>query len=89
VGTCSECGGNLRIIRSKSSGKRFVGCSGYDDGCRNSYPLPQSGKVVTTDKTCNECGKPIVKVIKKGKSPWWLCINPDCPKKSDSDSDDN
>ena len=40
----------LRIIRAKKSGKRFVGCAGWDgdnpdspDSCDQTFPLPQRG----------------------------------------------
>ncbi len=78
IGKCSKCGKDLVIRRSKK-GKRFVGCSGYPD-CKNTYSLPQRGKVVTTDKTCKKCDAPIVKIITKGKRPWTLCLKGDCKK---------
>ena len=31
VGTCPKCGKQLKIIRSKKTKKRFVGCDGYPD----------------------------------------------------------
>ena len=31
VGECPKCGGNLKIIRSKRTGKRFIGCEGYPE----------------------------------------------------------
>lgn len=81
IGKCPECGGNLRIIKSKKSGKRFVGCDGYKNGCRVSFPLPQYGRILPTGKVCKECGYPIIKIIRKGKRPWTMCINPNCPSK--------
>ena len=82
IGKCPECGRNLRIIRSKRTGKRFVGCEGYKDGCRVSYPLPQVGKIEPAG-VCKVCGAPMIKLIRKGKRPWVLCINPNCPSKKD------
>lgn len=79
VGKCPKCGKDLVIRRSKR-GKRFVGCLGYPD-CKNTYSLPQKGRVIVTDKTCKKCGSPIVKIITKGKRPWRLCLNSDCPGK--------
>ncbi|MFB6075627.1 MAG: DNA topoisomerase I, partial [Candidatus Aenigmatarchaeota archaeon] len=84
LGKCPECGNYLRIIKSKKNGKRFVGCEGYkEEGCENTYPLPQYGKIVSTDKVCESCGTPIIKVIRKGKRPWKLCLDPDCETKDD------
>jgi len=82
VGKCPECGNNLRMIKSKKSGKRFIGCEGYKDGCRVSFPLPQYG-LIQPFGICKACGHPQVKVIRKGKRPWILCIDPNCPSKKD------
>lgn len=82
LGECPKCGKNLRIIVSKATKKRFVGCEGYSDGCRNSFPLPQAGKIEASGK-CKECGLPMIKVIRKGKRPYIMCIDPKCPSKAD------
>jgi DNA topoisomerase-1 len=80
LGKCAKCGGNLVIIRSRRTGKRFVGCDSYPK-CTNSYPLPQSGKVENLHKACDKCGRPMIKLIRKRKKPWELCVNPSCPTK--------
>ncbi len=69
VGICPECGGNLRLIYSRKTGKRFVGCSNYPN-CRKSYPLPQKGKVSFLEEKC-ECGAPIIVMGKQKR-----CIDP-------------
>jgi len=73
IGTCPQCGGNLRILTAK---KRFLGCSNYPK-CTNSYPLPQKGKILFTDKYCTHCKAPIIKVI--ARTPWETCVNMNCP----------
>ncbi len=73
--------GFLIIIRSKKTNKRFVGCSGYNAGCRASAPLPQNGTVTSTGKTCSSCGWPIVNIRFKRKSTWRLCTNTTCISK--------
>ena len=81
LGRCPVCKtGELRLIRSKTSGKRFVGCSNYPSICRASAPLPQRGTVKATSKTCERCSWPIVHIVGKGR-PWRLCPNPNCPGK--------
>jgi DNA topoisomerase I len=80
VGKCPDCGKNL-VIRTSRRGKRFVGCSGYPD-CKRTYPLPQKGGIIKTDKICEECEAPIIKVVSKGRRPWVICINPDCSTKN-------
>ncbi|MFH1786848.1 MAG: DNA topoisomerase I [archaeon] len=83
IGKCPACGeGELRIIRAKVSKKRFAGCSNYPK-CSNSYPLPQGGLIKGEGKVCKECGKPVIKVINRGKRPWEMCIDPKCKSKAD------
>ncbi len=81
VGTCPRCGGTLRIIRSKKSGKRFIGCTGYKDGCTFSAPLPQRGRITVTNRKCPGCGLPLLRVSQKGRRPWVFCFNTECPLK--------
>ncbi|MGI5940339.1 MAG: DNA topoisomerase I [Thermoleophilia bacterium] len=82
LGRCPKCGTNrLRIIRSKATKKRFVGCEGYPE-CDQTYPLPQRGDVIGLDETCSQCGSPKVKVL-GGRRPWILCLDPDCPTKAE------
>lgn len=81
VGACPMCkNGVLRIIRSKQSGKRFVGCSNYEKGCKAAMPLPQKGSVKTTMKNCDVCKWPMV-TVRSRRYAWSLCINIHCPKK--------
>jgi DNA topoisomerase I len=80
LGKCPACKtGELRIVRSKATKKRFTGCSNYPT-CRNSAPLPQRGTIKTTAKRCLHCGWPVV-LVTGGRRPWRLCVNPDCPGK--------
>ena len=81
LGACPVCkAGQLRIIRSKKTKKRFVGCSNYSTGCRASAPLPQRGTVKPTQKPCPHCSWPVVVVFGGGR-PWRLCVNMDCPSR--------
>jgi len=79
LGKCPRCGHDL-IIRVSKKKKRFVGCTGYPN-CNNTYSLPQSGSVVKTDKLCDKCGSPMVKVRMKGKHYWNMCLDSKCPGK--------
>ncbi len=80
IGKCDKCGKQLRIIRMRNR-KQFVGCTGYPD-CRNTYPLPQGSYVKSAGKECPSCGKPTIRV-KKGKTHYTMCIDPDCPSKAE------
>ena len=90
LGRCPGCeDGHLRIIVNKKTGKRFAGCSNYFDGnCTTSYPLPQKGRITPIGRSCGECGAPIIKVTSRGRSPWELCINIDCPSKGGGPTDE-
>jgi len=83
VGKCPLCGKNM-VVRFSKNRKRFVGCTGFPD-CKNTYPLPQKGYINSTQKTCDMCNAPIVRVKAKDKKAWELCVNPNCsfkkPKK--------
>ena len=79
LGRCPVCkSGELRIVTSRSTKKRFVGCSNYASGCRASAPLPQRGTIKATPKPCGHCSWPVISVI-SGRRPWKLCVNPGCP----------
>ncbi|MCD6431270.1 DNA topoisomerase I [Candidatus Bathyarchaeota archaeon] len=85
VGTCPVCGtGKLMILYSRKTGKRFIGCTNYFKGlCNASFPLPQRGTVRPLGRNCRGCGWPLVQVRIKGKRPWTLCFNSECPLKEE------
>jgi len=81
LGGCPMCReGKLWIVRSRKSGKRFVGCTNYAKGCRASAPLPQRGTIKAALKPCGTCGWPVV-YVRMGRRPWRLCVNDRCPRK--------
>lgn len=81
LGGCPMCKeGKLWVVRSRKSGKRFVGCTNYAKGCRASAPLPQRGTIKAASKPCSSCGWPVV-YIRLGRRPWRLCVNDRCPRK--------
>lgn len=81
LGACPVCKtGKLRMIRSRKTGKRFVGCTGFSDGCRASAPLPQRGSIKVAAKACAKCGWPIV-YVRLRRFPWKLCVNLACEGK--------
>jgi DNA topoisomerase-1 len=84
IGACPVCqNGNLVILRSRTSGKRFIGCTNYFEGtCKTSFPLPQKGLVKPTGTVCRSCGNPTVRILIRGNRPWNLCIDPLCPTKT-------
>ncbi len=79
---CPVCKkGNLIMLRSKR-GKRFAGCDKYPK-CKTTFPLPQYGLIKVSDKKCNNCGFPLLILIRKGRPPWEFCFNPACYKTAD------
>jgi DNA topoisomerase-1 len=85
LGTCPICkNGELKIIKSNATQKRFVGCSNYSTGtCKAAAPLPQKGLITKMDKICNICKWPMVRSIygRQSKNPWVFCVNVQCPSK--------
>lgn len=82
LGTCSKCGGNLKVIVSRRTHKRFAGCSNYPK-CTNSFPLPQAGFIIPMEKICEQCGAPMIQVNRQGMRPYRMCLDPKCPSKKD------
>jgi DNA topoisomerase-1 len=86
IGNCPNCGtGKLMILYSRKTRKRFIGCTSYFDGiCKTSFPLPQQGTAKPMGKTCGSCGWPMVIVQIRGRRPWRLCFNPNCPLREEA-----
>ncbi len=80
LGECPSCHGELTIKTARKSGKRFAGCASYPE-CTRTYPLPQKGSIMAMGENCEECGSPRIRVLTKGRKPWELCLDPDCPTK--------
>jgi DNA topoisomerase-1 len=73
---CPKCSSKLYVLRSRRTGKRFIGCSGmWKRKCSFSLPLPQHGKLTLLDKSCRECGFQLIQVKIKNKRPMVSCPN--------------
>jgi len=85
VGACPICkNGKLVLLRSRKTGKRFIGCTNYFEGtCKTSFPIPQKGLVKPLGNVCKNCGWHTVWIWIKGKRSWNLCFNPKCPLKEE------
>ena len=85
IGRCPECKtGDLRIIKSKKSGKRFIACSSYFDkaiNCKVTFPLPNYGTIKPTDKKCQFEGLPMIE-WRTGRTKRVMCVSMDCPSKA-------
>ena len=77
-GTCPKSGGKLKLVVSKKSHKRFVGCSDYPK-CHFGMPLPQSGYFFISPQSCPKCGIHMIEWhAKESKRTYIFCVNPAC-----------
>ena len=77
---CPHCKlGQLMVIRSKTTRKRFIGCSNFYGGCKASSPLLQKAKLRATKKSCEECKWPII-IFRYSRNQKWTkqCSNFNC-----------
>lgn len=84
LGACLNCKtGELRIMFSRKTGKNFVGCSNYatEVGCKAIFPLPRMAKIQPIGKVCGKCGTPFIQVVRRGRRPFRMCLDPKCPTK--------
>ena len=80
---CPECKlGQLMIVRSRVTRKRFMGCSNFYGGCKASSPLLQKAKLRATKTPCIECNWPMIIFRYSRKEKWTRrCSNFNCPSK--------
>jgi DNA topoisomerase I len=96
IGKCPKCQfGEMILIKSNKSNKRFIVCSQYRvTGCNAIASVPQIGLIKKSNTICS-CGWPILRIVFARKKLWRICVNRVCPgntyKKNDShhDSDSN
>jgi len=86
LGKCPVCNsGHLHAIVSPKTGKRFLGCTNFRNGCRASAPLPRKGTIKSTGNACTACGWPQLSITfarKNLSSPWKICPNMNCPSRT-------
>ena len=84
VGKCPACkDGTLLIKRGKFG--RFIACDKYPE-CKTTFKLPVAGFIEISKKICEQCGYPMIKIIRKAKKPQELCINLECLTKKVDES---
>ncbi len=79
VGPCQKCKDGRLMIKFGKFGK-FIACDKYPD-CSATYNLPGGALIKNTEAICEICKHPKIQVIRKGKRPQELCINPACVSK--------
>jgi len=71
---CPKCGLKLAVVRSRGTGKRFVGCNGkWKTGCSFTLPLPQFGNLTLLARQCNTCGFQMIQARSRGRRPLVSC----------------
>jgi hypothetical protein len=77
---CPECKmGQLMVIRSFTTKKRFIGCSNYSNGCKASSPLLQKAMLRVIKKKCTTCAWPTIVFRYSRKQEWQRqCANINC-----------
>ena len=71
---CPKCGLKLAVVRSRGSGKRFIGCNGkWQTGCNFTLPLPQFGNLTLLTRRCSACGFQMVQARSRGRRPLVSC----------------
>jgi hypothetical protein len=77
---CPECKlGELMVIRSRTTRKRFMGCSNFYGGCKASSPLLQKARLRATKLPCNVCKWPMI-IFRYSRNQKWTkqCGNFNC-----------
>ncbi len=77
---CPQCKlGELMVIRSRTTRKRFMGCSNFYGGCKASSPLLQKAKLRATKKPCDVCKWPMI-IFRYSRNQKWThqCSNFNC-----------
>ena len=80
LSACPQCKiGQLMIIRSPITKKRFIGCSNYNNGGNASSPLLQKARLRATKIKCEFCKWPII-IFRYNKKQKWAkqCSNFRC-----------
>lgn len=85
LGSCPVCRNGQLTMKSGKYGK-FIACTTYPT-CTATFKLPQFGLVKPSKQVCAQCHYPEITIIRKGKQPQIICINPECPSKKITDTD--
>ncbi|MBI2547842.1 DNA topoisomerase I [Candidatus Woesearchaeota archaeon] len=83
LGPCPVCGKGQLTMKSGKYGK-FIACTAYP-ACTATFKLPQFGLIKPSKQACVQCQYPEITIIRKGKQPQNICINPECPSKKITD----
>ncbi len=80
LGKCDKCAKGEIVIRRGKFGM-FAACNAYPE-CKNTFPVPRDAAIIATGKVCVHCKLPVVKVVRRGKRPFEMCLKPGCESKA-------
>ncbi len=88
---CKVCGFTRKACKCKcpicKQPKGKCKCSWKDKkwnpSCQTGFPLPHNATYQSLNKTCDKCNTPIIRVMRKGKRPFNMCLDPKCETKAD------
>src|SRR5260370_12932700 len=67
---CPTCGLKLAVVRSRETGKRFIGCNEkWQTGCSFTLPLPQFANLTLLSRHCITCVFPMIQERYRGRHP--------------------
>lgn len=79
LGACPVCKEGVLQLRTGRFGA-FAACNKYPE-CKTTFNLPKFCKIIPAKKNCESCSYPIITVLRKGKKPQEICMNPKCQTK--------
>ncbi len=85
-GKCPSCEDGTLVLRDGKFGK-FLACSNYPN-CKFTLSIPKNATIKPSDKVCEACGYPLVKLRYGRKKARLSCINPNCPSKIKSENEE-
>jgi DNA topoisomerase-1 len=74
---CPICGGIKGKCKCEWKAKE------WKPTCATGYPLPAMAMIQRLDKICEKCKTPMIQVVRKGKRPFRMCLDPKCETKAD------
>ncbi len=74
---------NYSVCASCGSEKKKCECGGWSPKCSRGYPLPHNASFQKTGKVCDKCETPVILVLRKGRRPFRMCLDPGCETKSE------
>ncbi len=74
VGKCPIDSGDISVVKYRNFQK--IKCS--NENCKINFNLSGNALIQLTDKSCEVCDLPLIKVIRRGQSPENRCVDPNC-----------